>query len=232
MNKLAYQTAQLTLLYLSAPILLKSNFRIRISDLAITFLAMSITSEQLGALFRAAYETNVTDPYHRNSYPAIAPSNPKLSQAGRTVLIPGGGTNVGFGISKAFVQAKADTLIIVARRLEVLEEAAAKLRKEAETAGSHTKIIVRQLDVADLTAVQKFWEDLAAESITVDVFVNNAVRFSEPKPLLALGFEELQAQFDVNVKSAIYLTEQFVKQPGEKQRVCSYYPFHATGLAC
>lgn len=185
---------------------------------------MSFTPEQLGALFRAAYETNVTDPYHRNSYPAIAPSNPKLSQAGRTVLIPGGGTNVGFGISKAFVQAKADTLIIVARRLEVLEEAAAKLRKEAEAAGSHTKIIVRQLDVADLAAVQKFWEDLAAEGITVDVFVNNAVRFSEPKPLLALGFEELQAQFDVNVKSAIYFTEQFVKQPGEKQRVCSHIP--------
>ncbi|KAE8446346.1 hypothetical protein EG329_012095 [Mollisiaceae sp. DMI_Dod_QoI] len=179
---------------------------------------MSFTPEQVAALFRAAYETDVTDPYHRSSYPAIASSNPKLSQAGRTVLIPGGGTNIGFAISKAFVQAKADTLIIVARRLEVLEEAATKLRKEAEAAGADTKIIVQQLDVADLPAVEKFWEGLAGENIIVDVFVNNAVRFSEPKPLLALGFEEIQAQFDVNVKSAIFFTEQFVKQPGEKQR--------------
>lgn len=185
---------------------------------------MSFTPEQLSALFRAAYETDVTTPYHRSSYPAIATSNPKLSQAGRTVLIPGGGTNVGFGISKAFVQAKAETLIIIGRRREVLEEAVTKLRKEAKTAGADTKIIFRQLDVTDLPAVEKFWNDLAAESITVDVFVNNAVKFSEPKPLLDLGFEELQAQFDTNVKSAIFFTERFIKQPGEKQRVSSRYP--------
>jgi NAD(P)-dependent dehydrogenase (short-subunit alcohol dehydrogenase family) len=179
---------------------------------------MSFTPEQLEALFRAAYETDVTDPYHRSPYPAVATSNPKLSQAGRTVLVTGGGTNIGFGISKAFVQAKAATVIIVARRLEVLEEAATKLRKEAQAVGTDTKIIIRQLDLGDLSAVEKLWKDFAAENITVDVFVNNAVRFSDPKPLLALGFEELQAQFDVNVRAAIFITEKFVNQSGEKQR--------------
>ena len=192
---------------------------------------MSFTPEQISTLFRRAYETNVTNPYHRSSYTAIATSNPKLSQAGRTVLIPGGGTNIGFSISKAFVQAKAETLIIIGRRLDVLEEAASKLRKEAEAAGATTKIIVRQLDVTDLPGVEKFWKDLAAENIVVDVFVNNAVRFSEPKPLLELGFEELSAQFDTNVKSAFFFTDKFVKQPGEKQRVSSRPSRTLTGFA-
>lgn len=180
---------------------------------------MSFTPEQFDALFRRGYETNVTTPYHRTTYPTISPLNPSLTQTGRTILIPGGGTNIGFNIARSFIQAHASTIIIAARRLEVLEEAAVKLRAEVEAVKGETRIVVRKLDVTDLKAVDKFWEEMEEEGRTVDVFVNNAVKFSEPKGLLELGFGELMEQFDVSVKSAIYMSEKFIKQTGEEQRV-------------
>ena len=49
--------------------------------------------------------------------------------SGKTALVTGGATGLGFHMSRALARAGADVLI-VARRTKVLEEAAEELRKD------------------------------------------------------------------------------------------------------
>jgi hypothetical protein len=173
----------------------------------------------LEKLLYSLAETNVTKNIHRKAYPAISPSRPELSQAGKVVLIPGGGTSVGLSIARGFVQASADTVIIIGRRADVLATAASQLEVEAKSAGTNTKIVHRTVDIVNLAQVDAFWKELAAQNITVDVWVANAAKFTQPKPLLELGAEEVWSQVEVNAKSPLYFAERFYAQPGEKQKV-------------
>lgn len=169
--------------------------------------------------FKQLYRTNVTNTIHRGPYPAILPSRPELSQAGRVVLITGGGTSIGHSIARSFVRASANTVIIIGRRSDVLEAAGSRLVQEAETSGTNTKIITRTCDIVDLAQVNAFWEDLTSRGITVDVFVSNAAKFTQPKSILELGADEVWSQVEVNAKAPLYFTEKFYSQPGEKQKV-------------
>ncbi|KAH8812709.1 hypothetical protein F5884DRAFT_315445 [Xylogone sp. PMI_703] len=169
-------------------------------------------------LFQQAIGTNFTKLVHRQSYPAISPSRPELNQAGRVVLITGGGTNIGLAIARAFVEAAADTVIIIGRRADVLATAASSLEQEAKDAHTKTKIIARACDVTNLAEVEAFWKDLASQNITVDVLVSNAAKFTQDKPILELGADEVWSQFEVNTKAPLYFAEKFNAQPGEKQR--------------
>jgi hypothetical protein len=58
-------------------------------------------------LFKLLLHTEITKTVHRDVYPAISPSRPELSQAGRVVLVTGGGTGVGHSIARSFVRASA-----------------------------------------------------------------------------------------------------------------------------
>ena len=53
----------------------------------------------------------------------------------------------------------------------------------------------------------------------MDVFVNNAAKFTEPKPLLELGSDEIWSQIEVNVQAPLYFTEKFCAQSSQKQKV-------------
>jgi NAD(P)-dependent dehydrogenase (short-subunit alcohol dehydrogenase family) len=159
--------------------------------------------------------TNVTKTVHTKPYDAISPTRPELSQAGKTILITGGGTNVGLAIAHSFVRASAQTVIVVGRRIDVLEAARAKLEAE----GTATKIIARACDLVKTSDIDALWKYLSDEGITVDVLVSNAAKFTEPKPLMELGFEEVWSQVDANLKAPMYLTDRFYKQAGDKQKV-------------
>ncbi|KUJ09629.1 NAD(P)-binding protein [Mollisia scopiformis] len=174
--------------------------------------------EFVDQLFKTLLHTEVTKKVHRDVYPAISPSRPELSQAGKVVLITGGGTGVGFSSARSFVRAAADTVIILGRRVEVLETAVSALEKEAKVTGTNTKIISRVCDATNLTEVNEFWKDLAEKGIIVDVYIANAAKFTEPKPILELGADEVWSQMEVNAKSPLYFVEKFYSQPSEKQK--------------
>ena len=164
-------------------------------------------------------KTDITTTIHRESYPAISPSKPELSQAGRVVLIPGGGTGVGFATARSFVRASAKTIIILGRRAHVLAEAASRLEEETQAVGTSTQIITYPCDVVNMAEVDAFWKEIGARGITIDVFVANVAKITEPKPLLELGVDEVWSQIETNVKSPLYFSEKFYSQPGEKQKV-------------
>ncbi|CAG1994010.1 unnamed protein product [Fusarium graminearum] len=169
-------------------------------------------------IINSARATDVTKTVHTEPYDAIFPENPKLSQAGKTILITGGGTTIGNAIGRSFVRASAETVIIIGRRPEVLQEGARRLEQEAKTTGTHTKIIHRQLDIGDFSAVDAFWTQLASEGISVDVFVSNSAAFHELKPLLEIGTKVTWSQLNTNVHAPMYLLEKFHAQNTGKRR--------------
>lgn len=167
-------------------------------------------------------KTDVTKTIHQKEYPAISPTRRELSQAGRTVLITGGGTGVGFAMARSFLHASAETIVIVGRRVDVLDTARVNLEKEAKSADKETRVLTFPCDALKKDDIDAVWKELETQGVFVDVFVANAAKFTEPEPLLALGTDEVWSQMETNVKSPLYFAEKLHAQKGasEKQKVC------------
>ena len=177
--------------------------------------------DSLQQQFRQLLDTDVTKTIHRDTYPAISTSRPELNQAGRAVLITGGGTSVGFGIARSFVRASADIVIIIGRRPDVITKAGSSLEQEAKAAGTNTMIIARVCDANNPAEVDALWKDIASRGIIIDIYVANAAKFSEPKPIFELGAAEIWSQLEVNARSPLYFAEKLNSQKTSKQKVFS-----------
>lgn len=155
--------------------------------------------------------------YHKDTYPAIDPSRPELSQAGKTVIVAGGSTGIGFGISRGFALAHASRVIILGRRLDVVKDAASKIQQEV---GSSTEVEGRAVDISSIEQIRKLWSNLATEGVYVDVLVLSAAAYGKSAPILEMGSEAAWADFETNVRSPLYLAEGFYKQKtGTGQKV-------------
>ena len=95
--------------------------------------------------------------------------------AGKTALITGSGTGIGLAIAKKFAGHGAN-VIILGRRKEPLESAAAELRDIAQQQGhGDARVsIFPGVDVADEAGVSSMFDKLAADGTTVDYMINNA----------------------------------------------------------
>ncbi|PNP46495.1 hypothetical protein THARTR1_10729 [Trichoderma harzianum] len=142
---------------------------------------------------------SITDKTHKTSYPAISPSRPALSQAGRTVLITGGSGGIGYGIALAFAAAGAARVIIVGRDEAKQQAAAASLAAEAGP-GSHTKFEGRAASPGSPENIDGLWDALESEGVLVDVLVLNAAVTdgSLERSLWARGWEATWEQFIVH----------------------------------
>lgn len=175
--------------------------------------------DDLKRVFAELMATDFTPTIHKRAYPAISPSRPELSQAGKSVLITGGGTNIGKAIAEHFVLAQAENVIIVGRRPEILQAAAADLEQKGQQQKSPSKVLVLTADVSDKSAIESLFQELARDGIEIDVLALNAAKFSDGKPLLEAGMDAVWSEIEVNLKGPMYLTEQFMKQNGDKQKV-------------
>ncbi|KAH7121904.1 putative short-chain dehydrogenase [Dactylonectria estremocensis] len=155
-----------------------------------------------------------TKTIHHAPYPAISPLRPELSQAGRTVLITGGSTGIGFAIAKAYAQAGAERIIILGRRKELVQSAIAQLGSEYP--GVH--LTGRVCDVTNLAAVGELWISFEKDRVFIDVLVLNAAKVSPAEPLLALGRDTVLDDFNMNVRAHMDFAERLCKQPGDKTR--------------
>jgi hypothetical protein len=156
-----------------------------------------------------------TKTMHKGPYPAISPTRPELCQAGKTILVTGGGSGIGFAIARAFLQARADKVIIASRRESVVKDAAASLGKEFPQA----KVVGKACDIGDPASIAKFWESLANEATVVDVLVLNAAAFGEKKMLLDSGTESIWSDYMVNARGNLDMTERFWRQGKGKPKV-------------
>ncbi len=115
------------------------------------------------------------------------------SLEGRTALVTGGGTGIGYGTAAQLARHGA-SVTLAARRMDVLEKAAERLRREVEGA----QVAVQECDVTV--------EDDVAAAVTratgpdgqLDIAVANAGS-GAPGPLLALGAEHWRFASDLNI---------------------------------
>lgn len=61
---------------------------------------------------------------HRHTYEAIDPYRLALSQRGRTIVVAGGSSGIGYATAHAFALASADRVIVLGCRPEVVSKAA------------------------------------------------------------------------------------------------------------
>ena len=149
---------------------------------------------------------------HKDTYPGISTSRPELSQAGKTVLVTGGGVGVGYAIANSFAQAKASTLVLTGRREHVLQAAAEKLKADSASINPGLKVHIKTADVTNSESVASLWGWLAEKGIVIDVLILNAGRQSPFKTILELGLEEVWEFYKVNVYGHMDFTEHFYKQ--------------------
>ncbi|KAL6821457.1 hypothetical protein V8C40DRAFT_267797 [Trichoderma camerunense] len=146
------------------------------------------------------------------AYPTIDPQRPENSQAGRTVLITGGHSGIGYAISKAFISANAKRIIIFGRRADVLESAGEQLTAEAKELGSPTIVDTRSGDIADPASVKKLFSGLKEDGITLDVLVLNAATGGTSKKMVDMPLDEFWGDYHINVRSTFDLIQHFYHQ--------------------
>jgi len=129
----------------------------------------------------------------------MLPKTPSFSLAGKTALIAGGGRGIGLAAGVALAQAGANVTLAARSEPEL-----AKACEEINATGGRSSYLV--MDVTDPIAVS---EQIAAQG-PFDILVNSAGT-NRPKPLVEMQDEDIDAVFDLNVKSAFYLARAVAK---------------------
>jgi 2-deoxy-D-gluconate 3-dehydrogenase len=122
---------------------------------------------------------------------------PALSLVGRRALVTGSGTGLGRMIALGLAEAGAD-LVLVARRVEKLEETAALVRERGVAADVVTADITDESDVVRL----------GEQAGQVDILVNN-VGIAPNQIWTKVPMDEWRAVFAVNVDAPFRLTQLF-----------------------
>jgi 3-hydroxy acid dehydrogenase / malonic semialdehyde reductase len=118
----------------------------------------------------------------------------------KIVLITG--TTSGFGKATAAVFAKNEhDLIITGRRCKLLEDLAAKLKKEHKV-----DVLPLCFDVRSKVEVEKAIAGLPEKWNKIDVLVNNAGLASGLSPIHEGDYADWEAMIDTNVKGLLYMT--------------------------
>jgi 3-hydroxy acid dehydrogenase / malonic semialdehyde reductase len=125
---------------------------------------------------------------------------PSVSIKGRIALVTGASSGIGQATAAALA-AEGTRLILAARRMDRLEELAARL-KEAHGAES----LLIQLDVREREAVADKLGRLPGDWAAVDILVNNAGLSRGLNPLHEGLIDDWDEMVDTNVKGLLYVT--------------------------
>lgn len=133
-------------------------------------------------------------------------------QSGRTVVITGANSGIGFEAARALAKKNAH-VVLACRNLDKAHEA--EHRIEAEVPGAALSSL--RLDLADLSSVEAFASAFDKAHAQLDVLVNNAGVMALPKRTTADGFE---MQLGVNHLGHFALTakllEKLLATPGSR----------------
>lgn len=133
-----------------------------------------------------------------------------ISLSEKIILITGASSGIGRACAVRFAQIGA-RLILIARRKDRLQELAAELKQQHNTAS-----YVIELDVRDRKAVQQVLNTLPGEWQKIEVLVNNAGLSRGLDKLHEGSIDDWEEMIDTNVKGLLYVTRAVV--PGMVQR--------------
>lgn len=126
----------------------------------------------------------------------------KTSLKGKTILVTGANSGVGFKTAEIAVYLGAD-VILACRN----PDRAANARRELLRDWPKASVSVMRLDLASLASVDAFAEELQTGARDIDVFVNNAGVFRQPGKKTADGFDLV---IGTNYIGAYYLSERLL----------------------
>ncbi|MGH9397242.1 MAG: SDR family NAD(P)-dependent oxidoreductase [Terriglobia bacterium] len=123
----------------------------------------------------------------------------------RVAIITGGGTGIGFGITRVLAE-KGVKIALVQRTVEEAEQAVQKL--------PGTESLAFGADISDPSAVQRMVEDVVDRLGRIDILVNNAsvTGMSAIGPILECPPSKVDEIIDVNLKGTFYCSQAVAKR--------------------
>lgn len=132
-----------------------------------------------------------------------------LGLEGKTVIVTGGGANIGRGITMAFVKEKANVVIA-----DIDEEQGQKVVGECEGLGG--KAIAIKTDVTDYASVEAMVKKALETFGSIDVLVNNAGYVSN-KLFLKKPIEEYDKEIRINYLGVVNCTRAVLDHMTERK---------------
>lgn len=113
-------------------------------------------------------------------------SNPNIDMTGKTVIVTGANTGIGYEAAKQLVKQGA-RVIMACRDPKRGQAALDKLRTEVPEGASRASL--KLLDVSLMESVRKFAKDILNEETKIDVLINNAGLTMSTKQMTSEGLE-------------------------------------------
>ncbi|KAL6890896.1 NAD(P)-binding protein [Trichoderma evansii] len=156
-----------------------------------------------------------TKTWHDDTYPAIDPTRPELSLAGKTAVITGGGSGIGGAIAQSFAKAGVSNLALIGRRLQVLEEKKAQI----SIINPKIEVLLLQADIANGEQIQKAFETVKSTFGEPQILVNNAAYFDGPVSVLKDSVDNWYQAFEINVKGSLHVARSFLSVAAPSPRI-------------
>jgi NADP-dependent 3-hydroxy acid dehydrogenase YdfG len=119
-----------------------------------------------------------------------------MSLSGKTALITGGGTGIGFGIAQALAAAGAQ-VVIAGRRPDVIKQAAASISAAKPVLGLAA-------DVTNWISVDMLFNSVHEKFGKVDILVNSAGTNTAKRKLEELSLDDWDSMMKINCYGAFY----------------------------
>ncbi|KAF4987225.1 hypothetical protein FDECE_15536 [Fusarium decemcellulare] len=155
-----------------------------------------------------------TKVWHNKSYPAISPSRPELSAKGKTIVITGGGSGIGAGITEAFAGAGSTQIAIMGRT----EKRLLSTKHAVETVFPGIEVLVIVADITRIEQVDEGLNKINQRFGKIDVFVSNAAFLPVPEPVLSPDFDiqDWWTAFRTNVLGVVHSVRGFANHAAEE----------------
>lgn len=124
---------------------------------------------------------------------------------GKTVLITGASSGIGYAAAKAFAAMGAN-LILTARRVGVVDKLKEELLQEHKI-----NIFSMALDVTKKRHAEELFTTLPEEFAKIDILVNNAGLSLSMDPIVDGASEEWETMINTNIKGMLLVTQQVLK---------------------
>ncbi|KAM6906130.1 retinol dehydrogenase 14b [Lycodopsis pacificus] len=111
---------------------------------------------------------------------------PADTMRGKTVIVTGANCGIGKALAGELLKLHA-RVIMACRDQQSAEEAAEDIKKQAGP--EQGEVVIKHLDLASLTSVRKFCEEIQEEESRIDVLINNAGVYQCPYTKTEDGFE-------------------------------------------
>lgn len=141
--------------------------------------------------------------YHSETYHRIAPT--KFPGKGKTVLVTGGASSIGYAISKAFAEAGVDRVVIVSRSPGPL----AKAKAELETTFKDTKIETFSASLTDTARIEEILKGVGS----IDILVLSAALVHDAAAAKLLSTEDMRSSYETNVIAPFNLVKAYLDLP-------------------